>query len=176
MSSCNSPVWGTLLFALLTPIAAATYGRPPCSSGETYVTFGNRVFCAPACDGKGQCAKEKPNGAFGDPACALIDMRKDFQKSYCGLTCTANSYCPDGMKCSKPKVGDGDPANPFRDQLPDLMPQDSIQGLCTYKRDKQVEKESKLEKPVKTMISNRHAKSIMEKFGIMPPPQMRDDL
>eukprot|EP00929_Paragymnodinium_shiwhaense_P115190 TRINITY_DN83898_c0_g1_i1.p2 TRINITY_DN83898_c0_g1~~TRINITY_DN83898_c0_g1_i1.p2 ORF type:complete len:173 (-),score=39.14 TRINITY_DN83898_c0_g1_i1:135-653(-) len=168
----RSRLGAVLCFAFSARSVSAAYEKPPCKDGQVRAVFMDRVICASPCDDGATCSGEKPAGTLADPRCVLKDSRPDFRRNYCALICTANSYCPKGSVCMKPKVGDKDPENPLGDQSPYLLKDDIVPGVCTYKMGQSSKKKKDT---VTAKFTTKYMMEFMNSNGIQPPPFMRPE-
>jgi len=116
------------------------YNKPPCQQMQTYAQLFDRVLCTSECTKKTPCPAHKPLGTFADAQCVL-EIHPDHKPNntestmYCGLVCTANSYCPKGSRCTK-----GAPGSMITksddDAYASILPgsaADQFRGVCTFK-------------------------------------------
>mmetsp|Transcript_14532 Transcript_14532/g.36881 ORF Transcript_14532/g.36881 Transcript_14532/m.36881 type:complete len:181 (+) Transcript_14532:58-600(+) len=174
-------VWhfGTVYLAFMCCIGSpcASYSKPPCQSGEMLASVSGRVVCAPTCDEGGGCRMDKPAGTVADPRCILQPLAHvagqipgTYQgQKFCGLVCTADSYCPTGSKCTKLLVGSGeeDKDNPLSTISTVLIPQEDVKGVCTYKAKKRKKKDPT---QVLELSMKKLAYEVMRERHVMPPP------
>mmetsp|Transcript_43527 Transcript_43527/g.93754 ORF Transcript_43527/g.93754 Transcript_43527/m.93754 type:complete len:233 (+) Transcript_43527:75-773(+) len=161
--------------------SASSYGKPPCPEGTLESSILGRTLCATSCqDGGTPSCPPKPPGSVAEPQCILQVPKESggtvpgtwAGQKYCGLVCTADSYCPPGSKCTRLEVGQGDAfmkENPLATVSPILVPQDNVLGVCTYKAKKQ--KKGKEKKgQVLDLSMKLLGLQVLKQHSIQPPP------
>eukprot|EP00746_Dinoflagellata_sp_MGD_P025759 gnl/MRDRNA2_/MRDRNA2_160674_c0_seq1.p1 gnl/MRDRNA2_/MRDRNA2_160674_c0~~gnl/MRDRNA2_/MRDRNA2_160674_c0_seq1.p1 ORF type:complete len:193 (+),score=43.63 gnl/MRDRNA2_/MRDRNA2_160674_c0_seq1:65-643(+) len=178
------------LLTLFHVATADVYGKPPCKEGEEYVTVLGRVVCTTQCGHTKEmtACPPKPKGAFADTGCILSERKAEkghLPKMFCGLVCTANSYCPSGARCAKPEIGkktdkDAKNDNPedYSDRTlwdtvsPYLMSDERLKGVCTYKAATKKKKVG----PKELKLALSFQQEIMDDFNIQPAPGLMHEL
>lgn len=151
----------------------ALYNKPPCEDGETYATLFGQVLCTSECSPGGQCPYGKPPETFADPKCVLeVDAGEKAggsdktQPTYCGLVCTAKSYCPRGAVCTKGKPGSIVTQDEYGDNPLGLpVAAEDFKGVCTFKAKKKKQRHA-LELRLSSVLAAGVMGNVKEKLGI----------